>query len=82
MAGHDGRAEVKPREEHVGVTLLVLERDEVNRRALGLREVDAAVPDRVERGAATLRGVRAVEVVAADDAVAAGEAGGMDWYVS
>ena len=74
VSRHDGRAEERARVEDLGLALLVLERDVLHRRALGLREIDAAVTDVGERSTAPLVRVGSIEVVAAHHVVPAREA--------
>jgi hypothetical protein len=72
---HDRRPEERARVEHLGVALLVLERDELHGRPLRLREIDAPVADVRELAPAALLLVGPVEVVARHDVLSAGQAG-------
>ncbi len=65
------RAHVRDRR----VAFLMVEGQHADRRVAGLRQIDAAVAHRAQRGAAALSIVGRVEVVAADDRVACREAG-------
>jgi len=65
--GHSG-PEKRAHVEHLGVALLVLQEHESHGRAFSLWQVDGSVPNVVEAPSPPLQLVRAIQVVAADDA--------------
>src|SRR6185295_15034501 len=68
---HDRVAEERARVNDLRVALLVIERDHRHGRAARLRDVEASVPDGLERPPATLRLVGPIEIVTGDDVLAA-----------
>lgn len=76
MARHDRRPEEGSHVDDVRVADLILERDQRDGRATGIREVHASVTNGVQRAPSALRLVGPIEIIPADHEVPSGEAGG------